>query len=87
MKKILAIFLTAIMIFCGYCASFALSKTNSVAECTSLQSTADLDLDVRGAILMEAKSGKVLYAQDEFSAASPASVTKIMTLLLVCEAL
>ena len=47
----------------------------------------DLDLDVNGAYLMEAKTGRVLYAENELSAASPASVTKIMTLLLVCEAL
>ena len=41
----------------------------------------DLDYDLGGAYLCEATTGKVLYAKDEFKAASPASVTKVMTLL------
>ena len=36
---------------------------------------------------MEASSGAVLYSEDSTRQGSPASVTKIMTLLLVCEAL
>ena len=47
----------------------------------------ELDPDVRSAYLIEAGTGDVLYAKDEFKGASPASVTKIMTLLLVAEAL
>jgi D-alanyl-D-alanine carboxypeptidase (penicillin-binding protein 5/6) len=41
----------------------------------------------RSAVLMEAQTGKILYSQDPDAAYSPASVTKIMTLLLVAEAL
>lgn len=51
------------------------------------QAKTDLGLNVKGAYLIEAKTGKVLYSENEFLSASPASVTKIMTLLLVCEAL
>lgn len=47
----------------------------------------DLALDCKGAILMEASTGKVLYEQNADEALPPASVTKIMTLLLVMEAL
>jgi D-alanyl-D-alanine carboxypeptidase (penicillin-binding protein 5/6) len=47
----------------------------------------ELDFELGGAYLCEASTGKVLFAKDEFKAASPASVTKVMTLLLVCEAL
>lgn len=47
----------------------------------------DFDFQVNAAYLYEARTGKVLYAVNEFKASSPASVTKIMTLLLVCEAL
>ena len=36
---------------------------------------------------MEAKTGKCLYAHNEFKETRVASVTKVMTLLLVCEAL
>ena len=47
----------------------------------------ELDLNVGSAYLMEASTGTVLYSENQFTAAAPASVTKIMTLLLVCEAL
>ena len=38
------------------------------------------------ALLMEKQTGTVLFAQDEHTPREPASVTKIMTLLLVVEA-
>ena len=43
-------------------------------------------LDCKSAILMEASTGKVLYEKNSDEALPPASVTKIMTLLLVVEA-
>ena len=43
-------------------------------------------IDCRSAILMEASTGKVLYEMNADEALPPASVTKIMTLLLICEA-
>lgn len=43
-------------------------------------------VDAASAILMEASSGKVLFEQNADQALPPASVTKIMTLLLVMEA-
>ncbi len=46
-----------------------------------------LELNCRSAILMEATTGAVLYRQNADEALPPASVTKIMTLLLVMEAL
>lgn len=45
------------------------------------------DIDAKSAILMDAETGAVLYAKNENEALPPASVTKIMTLLLVAEAL
>lgn len=47
----------------------------------------DLGLDCKGAILMEAQTGTVLYEQNSDEPLPPASVTKIMTLLLVMEAI
>ena len=47
---------------------------------------ADLKLNCRSAILMDATTGAVLYAQNADEALPPASVTKVMTLLLVMEA-
>lgn len=43
------------------------------------------ELECKSAVLMEAKSGEVLCAFNENEALPPASVTKIMTLLLVME--
>lgn len=48
---------------------------------------ANLNLDCRSAILMEASSGEVLYEMNADEALPPASVTKVMTLLLVMEAI
>ena len=45
----------------------------------------DLGLTCKSAVLMEASTGKVLYAKNPTEAMPPASVTKIMTLLLVME--
>lgn len=45
-----------------------------------------LNLDAKSAILMDATTGAVLYEQNADAALPPASVTKVMTLLLVMEA-
>ena len=45
-----------------------------------------LETEAKSVILMEAESGRVLYEQNADEALPPASVTKIMTLLLVMEA-
>ena len=46
-----------------------------------------LNLNCKSAILMEATTGTILYAQNAQEALPPASVTKVMTLLLVMEAI
>ncbi len=46
-----------------------------------------LALDCKSAILIEATTGAVIYTQNAEEALPPASVTKIMTLLLVMEAI
>ncbi len=47
----------------------------------------ELKLDAKSAMLMVAETGDVLYEQNADEAMAPASVTKIMTLLLVMEAI
>lgn len=46
-----------------------------------------LDIDAVGVILMEAATGRILYEKDSDIALPPASVTKVMTMLLVMEAI
>lgn len=47
----------------------------------------DLDIPAKAAILMDAATGTVLYEQDAHTALPPASVTKVMTMLLIMEAI
>ncbi len=46
-----------------------------------------LNLECKSAVLMESSTGKILYEKNADEALPPASVTKIMTLLLVMEAI
>lgn len=46
-----------------------------------------LTVGARAAVLMDPVSGKVLYAQNENQRLPPASVTKVMTMLLILEAI
>ena len=47
----------------------------------------DLDLACKSAILMEQSTGTILYKKDAHKKLRPASITKVMTLLLIFEAL
>ena len=53
----------------------------------SKENPKNLEISAPSAILIEATTGTVLYYKNQAEKRSPASVTKIMTLLLVCEAL
>ena len=91
MKKtvvILTSFLLAISLLCVN--AFAIYEPKSRAESISTGvdypkfETSDKAFST---YLIEASTGKVLHADNEFASAAPASVTKIMTLLLICEAI
>ena len=45
------------------------------------------DIDTPSAILMEAATGQVIYEKDANTVLAPASITKIMTLILIFEAI
>lgn len=89
MKKTISILLIFVLSALFVMPIFAVNESKNGAEYDGFYSEADLNLEMElgGAYLCEATTGKVLYAQNEFKAASPASVTKVMTLLLVMEAL
>ena len=59
----------------------------STVQAEETKEKATLNLDCQSAILMEASTGAILYEQNADAALPPASVTKIMTLLLVMEAI
>ncbi len=54
---------------------------------TAEETQPNLNLDCRSAVLMEASTGQILYAVNDTEELPPASVTKVMTLLLVMEAI
>ncbi len=58
----------------------------SVFLCFNIIARADMVLQSSSAVLVDAKTKTVLYAKDENLIAIPASVTKIMTMLLVLKA-
>lgn len=74
MKRIISLLLSIITI-----SSFAIF--NAVAE----NESENLDVKAKSYVLMDASSGKVLLKNNEHEKLYPASVTKIMTLLLVIE--
>ncbi|MEG1857418.1 MAG: D-alanyl-D-alanine carboxypeptidase family protein [Pseudoflavonifractor sp.] len=73
MKKILAVVLTASLL------TLAALPAGAAAGAPAV--------DAAAALLMEKETGEILFAQNEHSKLEPASVTKVMTLLLVMEAL
>lgn len=72
MKKYLAVFL-GIFIFSQSCYVASAEET--------------MELSAKTAIIMEAETGTVLYEKEADQALPPASVTKVMTLLLIFDAL
>ena len=91
MKKPLAV-LMIIVSLCGITATA--SATESAPDATGILPTvaataeaAALDINAPSVILMEKETGTILYAKDEHTQREPASVTKVMTILLTMEAI
>lgn len=77
MRKKITIFLTMILFL-----SFAFPKTALAAE-----EADSVGIEAPHALLMEVSTGEILYEKDADTPVPPASVTKIMTMLLIFEAL
>ena len=54
---------------------------------SSLTYAAGISVDAKASILMEAETGKILHENNAHEQLAPASVTKVMTMLLIYEAL
>ena len=74
MKRLSAVCLAALIL------SAAIPASSAVGE------DAGLSLSCASSVLMEKETGTILYDQDSHAKLEPASVTKVMTLLLVMEA-
>lgn len=64
-----------------------LTETSSTQTEKIEENQNNLNLESGGAILIEQNTGKVLYTYNEHQQLRPASVTKVMTILLIMEAL
>ena len=92
MKKILytilSLFLVFTFLFAPY--SFAASSFIWSEDTFTTSATPDstsLNLESESCILIEQTSGKILYEKNSHEQLRPASVTKVMTILLIMEAL
>lgn len=74
MKRWLALFMAFILLFQNVAVVKAEEETASDAAVT---------IEAPSAVLMEASTGTILYEKDAHQKLNPASVTKIMTLLLI----
>ena len=81
MKKIISLALVIMICAMPVLNAFAYQGTKNMAELTNGNSSQHV-VNAKSAVLMEAKTGKVLYSYNEETRYSPASVTKVMTLLL-----
>ncbi len=61
--------------------------SDSVEVMAQIENKVELDIDSEAAILIDEDTGTILYAKNEHEKLRPASVTKVMTLLLTMEAL
>jgi len=98
MKKLFISFLLSICLISSTCYAFsnnytwtvvdnALETSASLSENQQVQDNNFLNLEAGAAILIEQNSGQILYGYNVHEKLHPASVTKIMSLLLIMEAL
>ena len=63
----------------------AVSSSVPVENSEAENNEEKLNIDAKAAILIDGTSGEILYGQNEYKHLPPASVTKVMTLLLVMD--
>ncbi len=87
-KRAAIIFISLILLPILTFSAFAFdADSGTVSTAVDETPKTDLTLECKSAILMEAGTGRVLFEQNADEAFPPASVTKVMTLLLVMEAI
>lgn len=91
-KIIFSLFITCLL--CLSCFSFSYSANSPYVWTASsglLETVSDTETDLKlesgGAILIEQSTGSVLYDHNSHEKFRPASVTKVMSLLLIMEAI
>ena len=83
MRKALSIFLVFVIALSVYPIRIYASGVEDEKEEIEDTDLESIDISAKSAILMDATTGTVLYTKNAAEALPPASVTKIMTLLLI----
>ena len=85
MKRIIA-FILALTLICS--GSIALASDAGADTETAVGAAADtMDIPAKSGVLMDNTTGKILYEKNPHEKMPPASITKIMTMILVMEAI
>ena len=95
MKRLLALVLSMLLFLCPSHAAWGQEPDIAVASDMVIRSEEAKTVNAEGgpsiqapsALLMEASTGQVIYEKDADTKRSPASITKIMTLILIFDAL
>ncbi|WP_151734638.1 D-alanyl-D-alanine carboxypeptidase family protein ['Paenibacillus yunnanensis' Narsing Rao et al. 2020] len=85
MRYVLLVMLTAVSVLGSAAGAYAEEKGKSAADAGS--AAAALAPNARSAILMDAGTGTIIYEKNSHDKLPPASITKIMTMLLTVEAI
>lgn len=90
--SIISIFVILLLfLFCDFCNAYDLSSTyiwnssQAIETSANVEKDNSLNLESGSAILIEQSTGQVLYSHNEHEKLRPASVTKVMSILLIME--
>nr|WP_294493547.1 D-alanyl-D-alanine carboxypeptidase family protein [uncultured Mediterraneibacter sp.] len=86
MKRIQAIVLSLVLFLGCLCTPYNALADNE-PEQESEETVSPVDISAPSAILMEVSTGTVIFEKDADTARAPASVTKVMTMLLIFDAI
>lgn len=86
-KRIQALLLGAVLALSCICFPLEILADEEESKQAEETGQAEIDISAPSAVLMEASTGTVIYEKDADTARPPASVTKVMTMLLIFDAL
>lgn len=88
-KVALALSFTCVLLLMSCIEVFASTIQYEISntDVTPIANESEIDITAQAAVLMEGSTGKVIYSKNANQELRPASITKIMTLLLIFEAI
>lgn len=87
MKKFLSVLLSILVLLSPLPCNAQTAVVQYSAEALETDTAPDFDLTAKAVCLMEASTGQIIYSYNETEQLSPASITKIMTLILIFDAI